>query len=404
MKINKPVVNFFKTTTVFNIYLYILILIFISFFYFGLTSTGFTSQDYNVPIARLITTGKIVNPQSNEPYLYFPGASHVILAILILLHIPLNLFGLLSVVILFIVCRKLGLTFGLSPIMAFIFAASICTTITVIRTISDQSIDKWLCAWFFLTLILLKNPQKTIKWSLYIGITSGMLIGTKYSGPLFLLSLLPIYLTSMRVLLHPVRFLITVSAFTITGLCWYMRNWIVTGNPLFPANIPFFKGYPNFTQQDWQLWRVPIDYPPGVIDLANAFISEYMIWAFAGGILLYFLYFKFKKNSKVDRNLREILCLCFTTAFVCLLLPVTPAEKIELFHIISDMRYLMIFVVLTILGIFYLAMNFKKEEQLASLSLLNAIPLFSFIPWQPKLSIIGLGIFFFILKRHPKSR
>lgn len=378
-----------------NIFLILLLIIFLCFFYQGVTTSLPVSIDYNIPIAHSIVSGEFFTMQSDNPYMYFPGSSHSFLSMFISFGLP-NLFGLFSWIFLFIVCKKLGDTFGLSRYMAIIFAASFCTTMSVVRTIGDQSIDKWLCAWFVFALLLLEKPEKSWKFAILIGLSLGMLIGTKYSGPLFFIALLLVYGKRLFQYLTPLRFAFASLLFTITGLFWYIRNFALQGNPYYPANLPFFKGYPGFTQQDWALWNVFVSYPQGNIDLINAFLSEYLLWAFAGVVLLGFIVYRIKKKEQIEGRIVRLGLLTFTTGLVALLLPITTPYKIELFHIISDMRYVYIFVAVSLLAVFLIAEKYKKDEQLAALALINVIPVFSYIPYLPKIYIISCLVVGFI--------
>ena len=170
-----------------------LVFIFAIFLYHGLTHLTPTSPDYNIPIAKSIISGDFLKLRLDDPYIYSPGATNWILVVFILLNIPLNLFGLLRWVFLIIVSYFLAKSFGINKQMSFIFAGSVAGVASVIRTIPDQSIDKWLCAWFILCLLVLQKPKKNWKFSLIFGFSLGMLLGTKYSGPLFALPLILIY-------------------------------------------------------------------------------------------------------------------------------------------------------------------------------------------------------------------
>lgn len=372
-----------------NLFLIILGIVFVSFFYFGITTKYPVSLDYNVPIAKTILSGDFLHVPSNHPFMYFPGSSHVILAVFLLLGLP-NLFGLLGLVFIFIVCKKLGDVFGLNRYMSIIFASSICTTISVIRTIGDQSIDKWLFAWFVLCVFLLEKPQRSLKFCLFLGFSLGMLIGTKYSGPLFFLAILPVYGKTLLSFLSPLRFLVFNLTFISVGLFWYIRNFILEGNPYYPANLPFLKGYPNYTQQDWMLWKIPFEYPQNIVPLLNAFLSEYMLWAFSGFVIAWFVVYSYRKKQSIDTRIIRVIYLAITTGLMSLLLPITPPYKIDLFHIISDMRYVYIVVALLVLAIFLIADKYKKNSFLATVSLINSFPLFSFLQYQPKIFVISI--------------
>ncbi len=370
-----------------NLLLIVFFIIVSSYFYYGMRIKKAYSEDYNVPIAETIISGNFLTIHSDiTPFLYFPGSSHFILVPFVLLGFP-NLFGLLSFILLFLACKKLGEVFGLNKYMSIIFAAGFCSTMSVVRTIGDQSIDKWLCFWFILSLILLEKPQKNFKYSLLIGFSFGMLIGTKYSGPLFFLALLPLYLKTLSTYLNPVRFFLASIVFTITGLFWYIRNFILEGNPMYPANLPFFKGWPNYTQQDWMLWRIPFNYPRNLIDVFNAFLSEYTIWATSGLLIVWFVITSNRKRRVIESKTLRIIYLIISTAFVSFMLPVIPPYKEVLSVTISNMRYIYILVILMMLAVFLIVDRYKKNSLLASVVLINAIPSFSYIPYQPKILI-----------------
>lgn len=383
----------------------ILTMVFVSFTYYGITNLTPTSPDYNIPVAESIVSGEFLHKQQGL-YIHAPGSSHTILAAFIASGIPINLYGVLSWVVLIILCKKLADTFKLNTFMAIIFAASICTTISVIRTVNDQSIDKWLCSWFILSLVLLENPRRKVGYAALLGFSLGMLVGTKYSGPLFFIALIPVYWKTILTFFNPLRFLVLGITFTLFGLFWYIRNWIYEGNPYYPANLLIFKGAPNFDQQDWMLWKIPFDYPQNILPLINAFISEYMIWVFSGFLIIWYLYTNFHNRITIDNRIKRLVFLGINVGLVSLLLPITPAYEIELFHIVSDMRYIYIFMVILILTVFLIADKYKSNNIIALVALLNAVPLFSFIPYQPKLfiGVILLTIILYFIKPRFVSR
>lgn len=378
-----------------NLFLIIVTIVFVSFFYQGVITKSPVSLDYNIPIAESIASGEFIHIHSTNPYLYFPGSSHFFLALFLILGLPINLFGVLSWIVLGILCKKLADTVGLTNYMSIIFSASFCMTMSVLRTIGDQSIDKWLCSWFVLSILLLEKPERSWKFSLLVGLSLGMLIGTKYSGPLFLIALLCVYGIRLIRFSSPMRFIGTSILFTATGLFWYIRNLILEGSPYYPANLHFFKGYPHFEQQDWMLWKVLINYPQGNLDLLNAFLSEYMIWAFSGVVAIVFVIYWMKKKQTIDGRIMRLTLLGIALGIVSLLLPITTPYKIELFHIISDMRYIYIVVVVFMLVVFLLADRYKKNVPLGTLAIINTLPVFSFIPYLPKIYLFC--ILFFIL-------
>jgi dolichol-phosphate mannosyltransferase len=360
------------------------------FGYLGWVTKQPVSLDYNVPIAESIVSGGMWRLGLDNPYMYFPGSSHVILATFLLFKIPVNLFGLVSWVFLLWGCKKLGETFGLRKDMAVMLAASFGMTVAVVRTIADQSVDKWLCLWFVMSVILLEKLKSNWRHFFGLGMSMGMLVGTKYSGPLFAAAILIVYGKILIKSLNWKRTIILVVTVFGSGLIWYARNYFLTGSPMFPANLPFFKGYPNFTQQDWMLWKIPFEYPAGIIPLINAYISEYTIWTLAWMPIVWVVWKSLRHKMKIDSGLKRLIVLTATVGGVGLLLPITPAYKIELYHIISDMRYVYIFVLLQMLVVFLLAQRYGYTKLVIMVSLAAMIPAFSFVSYYPKIIMVGI--------------
>jgi hypothetical protein len=375
------------------LFIFLLLVVAISFFCAGVSNRSPISPDYNIPLAKSYLNGTILTVRSHDPYYYFPGSSNIFLAFFVLIGFP-NLYGLLNWLVLLFVCKKLADTFGLTQYMSIIFAASFSTTISVVRTIGDQSIDKWLCLWFLLAVLLLEKVNKTWRNSLLLGLSLGMLIGTKYSGPLFFIALVLVYGKRLFTYFNPIRFIVSFLIFTVTGLFWYIRNTVLQGNPYYPANLPFLKGAPHFTAQDVLLWKVLLVYPKVIPDLINAFLSEYMIWAFSGFVVIAFLMYHFRKKKPIDARIIRLSLLGLTTGIVALFLPITAPYKVPLFHTISDMRYIYSFIAVLMLAVFLIADHYKKNDLLAKIALLSALPLFSFIPYQPKIVLLCIVIFF----------
>lgn len=145
------------------------------------------------------------------------------------------------------------------------------------------------------------------------------------------------------------------------------------------------------------LWRIAVEYPAGIVPPINAFLSEYMMWSFSGVVVVCYVVYAYWNKQHIETKLWRIILLTLTTALAALFLPVTPPYRIALFHIISDMRYLYIPVVLAMLGTFRIADEFAKTALLSATALASAMPLFSFIPYQPRTflvcSILAIGCY-----------
>jgi hypothetical protein len=362
----------------------------LSVFYQAVNIREPVSPDYNLPLARLILSGGIWHPGTDNPYLFFPASSNLILALFVLLRLPINLFGLAGGIMLFVACLKLGSTFGLKKPQSLLLAAAFCLTTSVVRTLTDQSVDKWLAVWFIWAVILLEKPKLTIKHSLYLGLAFGMLVGTKYSGPLFALAIFVVYAGRLYRYFNLERVLAAGTAFTATGLIWYIRNWFLTGNPLYPAHFLFFEGFPGYSQQDWMLWKIPLMYPAGIWPLVSAYLSEYLIWALAFIPIVWFVADRYRRGFRLTPLFGRLMRLIAATGAVALFLPITTPYYIEIYHTISDMRYIYVFVLLQMLAVFLLAREYKMNRWLTIAAVVNMPAVFSFIPYYPKLIIAGI--------------
>src|SRR5258706_12306525 len=101
----------------------LIILLYVIVYYFlaGLVSKPFEgdSLQYHIPTAKAILEGKVFSyPKPNLYGSYYPAAAETILSFFILLHIPLNLFNVLAIVLLFFTCLSLGLAYGLKKVTA----------------------------------------------------------------------------------------------------------------------------------------------------------------------------------------------------------------------------------------------------------------------------------------------
>ncbi len=93
-----------------------------------------------------------------------------------------------------------------------------------------------LAAWHLVSL----HRSAHLQDALWAGLAAGLAAGTKYHGLIFLVAfavLVPLLARGRRVL--------AVGLFALAAavaLPWYVRNWVVTGNPLYPFAAGIFGG------------------------------------------------------------------------------------------------------------------------------------------------------------------
>lgn len=373
--------------------------IIIYFFYQGIISNPqivgeLDSLGYHIPIARSLLKGGLLSPPSLIKGLgYYPAIGGVILAAFLFLQIPLNLFNVLAIVILFLVLYLLGKSFGLKRDTSIIFAASFCLLNSVVRLLTNQRIDIWLAIFFSASLYFLNKPEKSNWYFAKLGTFLGLLIGVKYSGLFYAFILLIVYLKVLINNLNLKRFLYFVVPLTTLGLFWYIRNYILTGNPIYPGNFLFFKGHPDFDIQIWNPIISSFYWPRGLWLWIQAMVSEYLIWI----MLMFIVPILAIKNQQSLKSPLKNLARIGVYNFVFYL--VIPSWPINYY---SDVRYLYTSFIVFFLFIFIYFKNSKNLINLYLLSVLSSASLFAQLYYRPKLILIWLLLIsLFIFKMKP---
>ncbi len=366
--------------------------IFCYFLYYGIAEPPplGDSHDYHIPIARSFLDWSFLNlPYGLNPSIYYPGSSNAILAIFLLFQIPVNYFGLLGWVLLLFLCKRLGEHYGLSKELATIFSLSTCTSVSFIRQIHTQSIDMWIAVFFVWSLLLVENPKETVRYFILLGFSLGMMIGSKASGPLYAGVLFLMYVKDIILLVSVRKFIIFFVMILVFGLFWYIRNYLFYGNPLYPADFGFMKGYPGFPLQDMLFWKTPFS-ENGIREIINASVSEYLIWGFSPLFVVCYFLWNIGKGRIRKNNTSKIAFLSLLILFVSFLLP------IPTLNITSNMRYLFPLLIPSILFLFLLAKEKGHEEIISFLAFFHALYLLPQLDYYPKLYILIIVLLSFV--------
>jgi hypothetical protein len=93
-----------------------------------------------------------------------------------------------------------------------------------------------ICAAMFLTSLYLgilaverDHPRDWVLW----GISVGLYAGTKYLALIYV----PVFLVVVFARGRPKNVAWALPGIVVFGLAWYLRNWIATGSPLYPASL-----------------------------------------------------------------------------------------------------------------------------------------------------------------------
>jgi len=378
---------FTKIIFIFSVYIFVYFI----FFAFTYPSPDGDSINYHIPLAKSFLDGTILTPEKIEavPYLkYFPGSSEGILAIFFLFRIPMQLFNVVGILFLFIIVYFLGKIFNLGKNLSLVFAVSIATLPAMIRWINMQIIDIWMLGFFTLTFLLLERPRKNFKYFAILGFSCGMLIGSKYTGPIFASVLFIFYFKKIISYLSIKRILIFLIPFSIFGLFWYIRNFIVLGNPFYPQNFLFFRG-DNFGILNNQVWETTITTPGGIRMFIDAFFSEYSLWFFSIILSIFIIFKSFNKRKK--SKILFISLIGISNFIIWLFLP-----SDRHFHIfVSVVRYSFPSIVPIILAAFLYAKEKGKEDviYLVTFVSLLASPIYKY---HPKVLLVVFPIAFII--------
>ena len=323
---------------------------------------------------------------------FYMPVGEIILSLLILLNIPLGFYNIIAVILIYFLCFKLARSYLLSKENALLFSTVVVYLNPIVRLISTQKNDLFLLSFFLLFWLLLKIGGKSIKHYFYLGISFGLLIGTKYSGVIFSMPLLVLYVPSYTII-HGLKlrlklFLIFLLPSFLLGGFFYLRNYILKANPFYPVNVLGFKGHPEFI------------IPTGLDTLFNkstfpitldAFISEYLIWIFIPIMVIWL--FVLRKTRRLAVNNLPLLLISAGASFAYFL---GPSEFIRV-NITSNMRFLLETFVALILFIFLAFKNHNLEKYLKLLAILSVFAIIPQLDYYPKLIILWIGIIAFIV-------
>jgi hypothetical protein len=279
----------------------VFLFIILYFFHFGITTTPkilneLDSINYHIPMAQNFSNGRFIDQTNVQQGLgFYPGIGEMILAPFVKLGIPLNLYNLAGLIVLFFSCYFLAKIFKLSSDSGIVFAVSVCLLPTIIRLIPFQTNDIWLAVFFIWSLIFLSKSKRQNSHFAKLGISLGLLIGVKYSGILYAVALLFVFRKKLWARISFSRLISFLIPVIIFGVSWYIRNYFVTGNPFYPVYIFGFVGHPKYSSQNWITLTTLFTLSDSLV-LLQGFISEYLVWIFSPIIVSLFLLRAKQKN------------------------------------------------------------------------------------------------------------
>lgn len=362
----------------------------IEFIYYGISTSfqGIFESDsviFHIPIAEQLSKFTFMPANLTLGLGYLPATAGAILAAFILLHIPINLYNVFALILLFIFAKKVGESFGLSKHLSIVFAAALSTLNTVLRWPLTQIDDLWVGVFFLISLYLLKKPKKGVKYFLLLGVSIGMLIGMKFSGLVFASVILILFAKKAFTNINPAKILVFSLPVIILGFSWYIRNLILTGNPLYPVGFFFLKGDPTYdsvNSGNWSIFASILKNPSYIINMISALVSEFFIWIFSLVLPVYALI----KNKSAELKKLSVAAIIFITVWIFLF----PAESL-----VSNMRHVYPLIFITILEAFLIFKN--REEWIGVLTIFGMMGALANLNYHPKLLILAIIPVFYLV-------
>jgi hypothetical protein len=223
------------------------------------------------------------------------------------------------------------------------------------------------------------GKAKKMDW-IWWGVILGLLLGTKYSGVMYA-GILVVWCSKQIWGAGWKRALGWAIPAALIGGWWYVRNWILKGNPMYPLDFLWWKGEP--TSQLPIVWRTLLEIK-GVTFFAGSLVSEFLLGA--GLLLLPF----WRRNGWVWMGIANILVFAVLPGGV-------PT-------ILSNCRYLMPAMLVLAVEVAKWAQEKRKEEWMGTLAVLNSVMVLPQLEYKPKLLLLtGIGWGIWLWKKSVKN-
>lgn len=376
--------------------IFILLGVFVAQFYNGiiLPPGDGDSSIYHIPIAQSFINGQIFNPPSTHfDLLYYPASANALLVPFILLSVPLNLYNVIGWTALVFALYFLGKKVGLSTTSSIIFTTGFSTVVSIVRLMNTQSIDLYLTLFYVLSLILIFSRRFSTWTLLMLGVTLGMIVGSKFSGPILVLIFILVFSKTILTKINIKNAVIFAIPVLLLGGVWYLRNYLLQGNPFYPGKFLGLPSNPNFYLQDWTPLKTLTNSFNGLVIFFNALLTEY----FLVGILSVIVTMIILKSKNISNSFIYKLVLLGSVNFlIYLFLPSWPE------NIVSDLRYSHVAFLCLFLASFLYLEKRKEFSLFTTLVVLHSAFVFSYIGHKPKVILFSLILFipiYLILKK-----
>ncbi len=369
--VTNPVIKYFSFTAL-TFFLYFLLYGGLMGLLHPIPAPG-DSYDYHIPIQQMILNGTFLHPiHVKMVQWYYPGSTEILNALFLALHVPLTLSNIAAIFFLAVMLWKLCYRVLEDYYLSLFVALVIVTQHAFIRWLNAVSIDIWMAGFFVYLLFLLFGELNRDRLYTLLGFSSGMVLGSKYTGVGIVAIMGILFGKKILSSLTPKRLFLFIIPFLVFGISWYIRNFLIVGNPIYP--LPLFSLPSTSLFQDSILNQL-FDHP---ILLMNAFIAEYKLYSL---IILGSLFYGIYKLLQHDRTNQLTLFILGSLLNILFLFYPTSSQP---WIMVSSFRYSYPFALVIILWFYTLIKGHKGLPYLLLFSLLNLSVVSSF-SYSPKL-------------------
>lgn len=377
---------------------WIIIFIFLSWvtihFYLGIVTpvNEGDSVIIHVPIAEKILDGTVLVPNPKVDLLY-PGGIEIILAAFILINIPLGLFNVFGVIFLFFASFILGKRLEFGNNMSIIFGVSVAMLHGVIRWTLTQKPDVWMLAFFTLIIWLILKKNKTLFDYLLLGVSCGFFIGSKFTGPVYLLIVFIFFSKQFFSNINPKKIIAFLIPTILLGASWYIRNMVVAGVPVYLSDYAVTNNNSviPFANHAWKAFF----YQP--ILMATAHFSEFMLWIL--GLIVTPIYLI---KNRMNNETNFLIFKFYFCALLIILVSFTFPYR-DIYHqMVGTMRYTLPMIVLIMSCIFLI---FKKYnlDNLIAIAVIPTLLVSTMTDYHPKILLIIVPVLIILYLLIPKN-
>ncbi|MFA4891375.1 MAG: hypothetical protein WC604_03435 [Candidatus Gracilibacteria bacterium] len=242
----------------------------------------YDSISYHLPIARFWAVGgdlwRVFFSAYAGPLGYYPGNGEL-LTLWTILPVGADVLANIQNIFLMFVFAVTGayllIRLGVGKVLSWVFPLLFLTSPIILKEVGNAHVDLLFALTFLYVILFVYEYVKTkganfaTKYIIPVFLAFGLFLGTKYLAvPYAFLPLVIFVFYFVKNFKRGVRLKMLrclgfgIVGFVLVGGFWYLRNLIIAGNPVFPAEVKvgslvLFDGFSGLTDKimEWSLWN-----------------------------------------------------------------------------------------------------------------------------------------------------